>query len=183
MNRALSNRRTFLVCLSLATVTLATFWPVVGNGPIWEKAPFFDGNRAVRLASQTCDLTRYANPNMLATLAAAYAETGQIRVAIGLAEQAQERAGTGQNLLTDRLAAMIESLAALPGELNAAYFTSIRMPLVKQRMLVTGPGPRTGRFVVTPTPVKVTGPYTSPGSRSIPLTVTVQWPKDLFTIA
>jgi protein O-mannosyl-transferase len=71
-----------------------------------------DGAEAVRLATQACELTRYANPNTLATLAAAYAEAGQVTDAIGLAEQAQARVGEGPGELKERLGAMIRSFRA-----------------------------------------------------------------------
>jgi tetratricopeptide (TPR) repeat protein len=73
---------------------------------------FRNGSEAVRLATEACDSTQFAQPNMLGTLAAAYAEAGQFHEAIALAEQAQERAGTGQNPLQDRLGAMIASFSA-----------------------------------------------------------------------
>jgi Tfp pilus assembly protein PilF len=73
---------------------------------------FRDGNEAVRLATEACELTQFAQPNTLGTLAVAYAETGKFREAIALAEQAQDRAGVAKNPLNDRLAAMIESFRA-----------------------------------------------------------------------
>jgi Flp pilus assembly protein TadD len=73
---------------------------------------FRDGNEAVRLATEACELTRYSQPSTLATLAAACAERGQLREAISLIEQAQASAGTGQNPLNERLAAMIASFRA-----------------------------------------------------------------------
>jgi tetratricopeptide (TPR) repeat protein len=75
-------------------------------------AQYRNGNEAVRLATEACELNRFANPNTLATLAAAYAETGQMSEAIGLAEQAQERAGVGSSQLKDQLASMIEAFRA-----------------------------------------------------------------------
>ena len=71
-----------------------------------------DGAEAVRLATQACELTHYANPNTLATLAAAYAEGGQISDALGLAEQAQARAGEVPSELKERLGAMIRTFRA-----------------------------------------------------------------------
>ena len=53
-------------------------------------ARFRNGTEAVALATRACELTRYGNPIALATLAAAYAEAGQFRVAISFVEQAQE---------------------------------------------------------------------------------------------
>ena len=46
---------------------------------------FRDGDEAVRLATEACELTHYAHPGTLATLAAAYAERGQFQEAIALA--------------------------------------------------------------------------------------------------
>jgi Flp pilus assembly protein TadD len=67
-----------------------------------------DGAEALRLATQACELTHYANPNTLATLAAAYAETGQTREATELAEQALSRTGEGSNEVRDQLSGMIQ---------------------------------------------------------------------------
>ena len=75
-------------------------------------AQYRDGAEAVRFATQACELAHYANPNTLATLAAAYAEAGQISDALGLAEQAQARAGEGPSEIKERVAAMIESFRA-----------------------------------------------------------------------
>ena len=76
------------------------------------ESQFRDGNEAVRLATQACEVTQFVHPATLATLAAAYAERGEFREAMALAEQAQERVGSGQNPLKDRLAAMIASFRA-----------------------------------------------------------------------
>ena len=71
-----------------------------------------NGLEAVQMATRACELTRYEQPVLLATLAAAYAETGQFAEAISFAERSQERAGGGQNELTQRLPAMLEAFRA-----------------------------------------------------------------------
>ncbi len=70
-----------------------------------------NGTEAVRLAEQACALTGRTNPAMLATLAAASAESGRIPEAIDLAEEAQQRARAGGEAET----------AALSEELLAAF--------------------------------------------------------------
>jgi tetratricopeptide (TPR) repeat protein len=47
-----------------------------------------DGPRAVGLARRACELSKWQNPPMLGTLAAAYAETGQFEKAIEYQEKA-----------------------------------------------------------------------------------------------
>jgi tetratricopeptide (TPR) repeat protein len=47
-----------------------------------------DGARAVQLAQKACEETNYRKANMLGTLAAAYAETGQYDQAIAMAQKA-----------------------------------------------------------------------------------------------
>ena len=68
-----------------------------------------NGAEAVPLAARACELTRHEHPIPLATLAAAYAETGQFKEAVAYAEQAQELAGGGQGALAARLSAMLEA--------------------------------------------------------------------------
>ena len=48
-----------------------------------------DGNRAVQLARHACELTRYHEPALIYTLAAAYAEAGRFADAIAAADQAR----------------------------------------------------------------------------------------------
>jgi Flp pilus assembly protein TadD len=76
------------------------------------KAQFRNGAEAVRLATQACELTKYQNPIPLATLAAAYAETGRFQEAISFAERAQEAAKGAQAALAERLSAMLEAFRA-----------------------------------------------------------------------
>lgn len=58
-----------------------------------------DGDRAVRLARQACELTQYHEPALIYTLAAAYAEAGRFTDAVTAADQARslalERGQTG----------------------------------------------------------------------------------------
>ena len=75
-------------------------------------ARFRNGAEAVGLATRACELTKYQNPIPLATLAAAYAETGRFPEAISFAERAQEAAKGGQGVLADRLSAMLEAFLA-----------------------------------------------------------------------
>jgi Flp pilus assembly protein TadD len=75
-------------------------------------AQFRNGPEAVQLATRACELTRYEQPVVLATLAAAYAETGRFPEAVSFAERAQERAGSGQNEVTQKLSAMLVSFRA-----------------------------------------------------------------------
>jgi tetratricopeptide (TPR) repeat protein len=75
-------------------------------------AQFRNGTEAVQLATQACELTKYQNPTTLATLAAAYAETGQFQEAVSFAERAQELGRGGQGALAGRLPAMVESFRA-----------------------------------------------------------------------
>jgi len=57
-----------------------------------------DGTEAVRLAEHACDVTERRIPALLATLAAAYAETGDFPRAISVAEEALNRArSSGDN--------------------------------------------------------------------------------------
>jgi tetratricopeptide (TPR) repeat protein len=75
-------------------------------------ARFRNGAEAVGLATRACELTKYQNPTPLATLAAAYAETGQFREAVSFAEQARAPTKGSQGVLADRLSAMLESFRA-----------------------------------------------------------------------
>jgi tetratricopeptide (TPR) repeat protein len=59
---------------------------------------FRDGAQAVQLATRACELTRYQHPLALATVAAAYAESGHFNEAVSFAEQARQLAGTGSPL-------------------------------------------------------------------------------------
>ncbi len=49
-----------------------------------------DGKRAVKLATKACELTKYKKPHILSTLAAAYAETGDMKDAIKWSEKGVE---------------------------------------------------------------------------------------------
>jgi protein O-mannosyl-transferase len=69
---------------------------------------FRDGAEAVQLATRACELTRYQHPLALATIAAAYAESGHFDEAVSFAEQALQLAGTA-NPLGGRIQAMLAS--------------------------------------------------------------------------
>lgn len=63
------------------------------NGLAWllatcPDASIRDGARAVRLAQEACEETKYRKANMLGTLAAAFAETGQYDKAVAMAQRA-----------------------------------------------------------------------------------------------
>ncbi len=61
-------------------------------------ARFRNGAEAVELATRGSDLTQYQNATLLATLAAAYAETTRFQEAVSLAGQAQTLAGNQADL-------------------------------------------------------------------------------------
>jgi superkiller protein 3 len=75
-------------------------------------AQFRNGPEAVRLATRACELSKYQNPLVLATLAAAYGETGQFPVAVSFVEQAQKLASGSPQALAARLSAMLEAFQA-----------------------------------------------------------------------
>jgi len=53
-----------------------------------KKLEFREGTEAVRLAKRACELTNYGNPEMLDTLAAAYAESSNFTEAVKIAQKA-----------------------------------------------------------------------------------------------
>ncbi len=55
-----------------------------------------NGAEAVRLAEHACELTHYAEPLLIGTLAAAYAESGRFPEAVATAEQAEQLATTNR---------------------------------------------------------------------------------------
>jgi tetratricopeptide (TPR) repeat protein len=57
-----------------------------------KNSDFYDPQEAVRLAERTCELTRYNQPDLLDTLAAAYAAAGRFSDAVATAEKALELA-------------------------------------------------------------------------------------------
>jgi protein O-mannosyl-transferase len=75
-------------------------------------ARFRSGAEAVTLATRVCELTKYQNPVPLATLAAAYAETGRFREAVAFAEQAQAVTKGAPGALAEQLTAMLEAFRA-----------------------------------------------------------------------
>jgi tetratricopeptide (TPR) repeat protein len=80
-------------------VRLAPDWPPALNGLAWLLATCPDervrnGREAVRLAEQACTVTSRRNPDLLNTLAAAYAETGRFPEGINVAQEAISLART-----------------------------------------------------------------------------------------
>lgn len=74
-------------------------WPRAANKLAWILAThpdpkFRDGQKAIQLASKACELTGNQQPDMMDTLAAAYAEAGQFDKAIATAQKAAELAST-----------------------------------------------------------------------------------------
>jgi tetratricopeptide (TPR) repeat protein len=70
---------------------------------------FRNGAEAVQLATRVCELTRYQHPLALATIAAAYAETGHFDEAVSFGEQALQLAATTGSPLAGRIQAMLVS--------------------------------------------------------------------------
>jgi protein O-mannosyl-transferase len=62
-----------------------------------------DGQEAVRLAEHACALTKRTNPILLATLAAAYAETGNFGQAISTIQESISKARSSNNTDTTAL--------------------------------------------------------------------------------
>ena len=71
-----------------------------------------NGPEAVKLATRACELTKYQHPVTLATLAAACAEAGRLKDAVGYAERAQSLAGGGQGALGKRISALLTAFRA-----------------------------------------------------------------------
>ena len=68
------------------------------------KAEYYNPEKAILLAQQACRLTQYKNPELLDTLAVAYAASGQIQPAIKTAERALELAhSSGQSELAKEI--------------------------------------------------------------------------------
>jgi protein O-mannosyl-transferase len=72
-----------------------------------------NGTEAVQLAERACALTRYANPMLVGTLAAAYAEAGEFAEAIATAQRARDLAlASDQKELADRNQKLLEMYQA-----------------------------------------------------------------------
>ena len=76
------------------------------------EAQFRNGTEAVELSTRACELTKYLNPTTLATLAAAYGESGKLREAISFAEQAQALTAGSNSAAATRLRLMLEAFHA-----------------------------------------------------------------------
>ena len=67
------------------------------------------GDEAVHLARRACELTRYQNPMLAGTLAAAYAESGRFDEAVATAQKARDLAlASNQKELADRNRELLE---------------------------------------------------------------------------
>ena len=76
------------------------------NGFAWFRATcpkqvFRDGKEAARLARQACHLSHWQDPNMIDTLAAAYAENGDFQRACAFQEQAMWMDGVDEQVRSD----------------------------------------------------------------------------------
>jgi tetratricopeptide (TPR) repeat protein len=68
-----------------------------------------DGTQAVELAEKACAITKNQQADMLTTLAAAYAEAGRFREAIGAAQKARDLAASnGQSALAAKAGELLE---------------------------------------------------------------------------
>jgi Flp pilus assembly protein TadD len=68
-----------------------------------------NGAEAVRLAERACELTHYGEPLFIATLAAAYAESGRFPEAVTTAERAEQLATTaGLKILAEKDRQLLE---------------------------------------------------------------------------
>ena len=69
-----------------------------------KQAKFYNPDEAIRLAERACKITNYEKPEVLDTLAAAYAATGRFDQAIETAEKALESAqSSGQIELLNQI--------------------------------------------------------------------------------
>src|SRR5439155_10973695 len=98
-------------------IQLKPDFPAALNNLAWVLAAnpdghFRNGLEAVQLATRACELTRYEQPVMLATLAAAYADAARFSEAASFAEQAQARAPRGESALAKRLQSMLDAFRA-----------------------------------------------------------------------
>jgi tetratricopeptide (TPR) repeat protein len=77
------------------------------------RAEFRNGAEAVQLAEHACQLTGYAQPTLMGTLAAAYAETGRFDEAVTTATKARALAmASGQKDLAEKNQRLIEMFVA-----------------------------------------------------------------------
>ena len=75
------------------------------------QAEFRNGEEAVRMAERACDLTGQKNAQLLATLAAAYAEAGRFPEAVSTAEQARNLAASaGQKELAIKYGTLLDAI-------------------------------------------------------------------------
>lgn len=73
------------------------------------EAELRDGMEAVKLAEQACAASNYQQPEMLTTLAAAYAEVGRFQDAIAMAQKARSLAASnGQSALATKAGELLE---------------------------------------------------------------------------
>jgi len=75
-----------------------------------------NGAEAVKLAEQACKLTEFKDPQLIGTLAAAYAEAGQFEQAVENGERAKELAlATGQSDVSRPESAIDRGLSGTQG--------------------------------------------------------------------
>jgi tetratricopeptide (TPR) repeat protein len=95
-------------------VRLNPDWPMAANKLAWilathEDANFRNASEAIRLAKQLCQKTNYQQPEILATLAAAFAEGNQFPDAVRIAEKAIDTAQTSGHVeLVARITQMLQ---------------------------------------------------------------------------
>jgi tetratricopeptide (TPR) repeat protein len=83
-------------------------WVFPINNLAWIRATHKEANfrnpkEAVRLAQRACELTRYRNPSILDTLAAAYAAAGRFTDAVATAQKALELAQSSNEELPEKI--------------------------------------------------------------------------------
>jgi tetratricopeptide (TPR) repeat protein len=114
LGRALaSQRETAKALFHLNEAVRLNPQPAMLNSLAWLLATdpdsrFRNGNKAVELARQACELSSFQNPGFVATLAAAHAEAGQLDEAVRFGRQACDIAtATGQTNLAQAQAVLL----------------------------------------------------------------------------
>ena len=113
-------------------------WPEVLSSLAWilashQDAEIRDGAQAVRLAQRACQLTGYKVPEVLDTLAAAYAELGQFEQAVKSAQRAGELARkAGMKRLAEDIQARMELYKAKQAYRELPGSGGVKGPQVKK---------------------------------------------------